>query len=99
MESAQRRRFDHFATELSVTVGERVPRHALWLAAEAHLGSGLELARFCNEALAPLLREWRIAAPPQRAAARLAREIAGFNPARRSPEEIVGALFADLGGR
>lgn len=99
MESAQRRRFDHLAIELSVAVGVRVPRHALWLAAEAHLESGAELARFCDEALAPLLREWRIAAPPRRAAARLAREIAGFNPARRSPEEIVGALFAGVVGR
>ena len=99
MESLQRRRFDHFATELSVTVGERVPRHALWLAAQAHLGSGVELARFCDEALAPLLREWRIAAPAPRESARLRRELARFDPARRSPEEIVGALFAGAGGR
>ena len=99
MESAQRRRFDHLATELSVTVGQRVPRHALWIAAEAHLGSGAELARFCDEALAPLLREWRIAAPASRESARLRRELARFDPARRSPEEIVSALFAGVGGR
>lgn len=94
MESAQRRRFDHFAIELSVAVGVRVPRHALWLAAEEHLGSGAALARFCDEGLAALLREWRIAAPQRRAATRLGREIARFDPAQRSPEEIIGALFA-----
>jgi hypothetical protein len=97
MESQQRRRFDHFAAELSVAVGVRVPRHALWLAAAGHLESAGELTRFCEQALAPLLREWRIAAPAPREAARLRRELARFDPARRSPEEIIGALFAGVG--
>ena len=93
MGSLERRRFDHFATELSVAVGSRVPRHALWLAAEAHLGSAAELGRFCDEALTGLLRAWRLAPPAPREVARFKREIARFNPARRSPEEVLCALF------
>ena len=89
----QRRRFDHFAIELSLAIGERVPRHALWEASARHLDSAAALAAFCRAGLGEFLASAGVAPLEGRARARLLHEIAHFDPARRTPEEVLGALF------
>lgn len=94
MLSHERRRFDHIALELSLALGVRVPRHSLWIALSGRLGSGEALAGFCDALLDEWLRAERLHPIPARQRARLQRELRRFDPARRTPEEIVGALFA-----
>jgi hypothetical protein len=89
-----RRRFDHLATELSVAVGVRVPRHALWLAAAGHLGSGASVAAFCAAPLDVFLADAQLPRPADRERARLRRSVERFDPQRRSPDEVVSGLFA-----
>jgi hypothetical protein len=91
--SPQRRRFDHFVIELSLALGERVPRHALWLACARHLDSASALSAFCRAGLGEFLASVGANALDGRAGARLLHEIARFDPARRTPEEVFGALF------
>jgi hypothetical protein len=97
VERAARRRFDHLVAELSVALGIAVPRHALWLAAARHLESAARSAAFCGAPLDAFLADEHL--PPLRARerARLAREIARFDPSRRTPEEVFGALFVGEG--
>jgi hypothetical protein len=93
MPALERRRFDHLAIELSVALGVAVPRHALWLASARHLASGDSAAAFCGAPLDAFLASERL---PELAAgerAPLRRAVARFDPARRTPEEILGALF------
>jgi hypothetical protein len=94
MPSHERRRFDHFAVELSLALGARVPRHSLWIALAARLGSALELARFCEASLEEWLEANRLGPLTPAKRARLRRDVMRFDPARRTPEEVLGALFA-----
>jgi len=89
-----RRRFDHFAIELSLALGVRVPRHPLWLAVAENLTSARALALFCGKPLDELLRSLGLAPMAERERARLQREVLRFDPARRTPEEVFSALFA-----
>jgi hypothetical protein len=91
--SLERRRFDHFATELSVALELRVPRHALWIACARQLASGDALARFCGAGLGEFLAAQGLPALACVKGSALARAVARFDPARRSPEEVFGALF------
>jgi hypothetical protein len=97
MPRSARRRFEHLATELSVAIGVAVPRHALWLAVAPHLESGERAAEFCGAPLDGFLAGEQLAPPPPRERARLLRSVARFDPARRTPEEIVAGLFAREG--
>ncbi len=91
MSPLERRRFDHFAVELSLALDRRVPRFALWLAAEAHSGDGSALAHFCDEALDAFLQAQRLPPPTPRARERLRRAVVRFDPSRRTPEEVFGS--------
>ena len=91
-----RKRFDHLVVELSLAVGERIPRYALWL----HLhDQGLDperLARrevesFCLNAARPFLSEHGFTLS-KRASRRLFREIARFDPTRITPEEHMARI-------
>ncbi|HEU4427577.1 MAG TPA: hypothetical protein VFT98_02390 [Myxococcota bacterium] len=94
MLSNERRRFDHFAVELSLALGVRVPRHSLWIAVAGRLGCASELARFCDAPLDDWLRSQRLGPLLAQCRGRILREVQRFDPARRTPEEIIGALFA-----
>jgi hypothetical protein len=92
--TTQRRRFDHFAVELSLAIGERVPRGALWEACVRHLDSAAALGTFCRAGLGEFLASVDAAPLEGRASARLLHEVARFDPARRTPEEVLGSMFA-----
>ena len=88
-----RRRFTHLHTELSVAVGARVPRYALWLALEEHGGSAQGLTReavlsFRHGPLARFLAEHGLTLDP-RAGRRLTRALERFDPGRATPEEVL----------
>jgi hypothetical protein len=93
MSNLARRRFDQLATELSVALGVAVPRHALWLATAGQLESAKDAAAFCDEPLDAYLAAARLPALRGQARLRLRRAVARFDPARPTPEEIIGALF------
>ncbi len=97
MLAPSRRRFDHLAAELSVAIGIAVPRHALWLAAAPHLANAEGAAAFCDAPLAAFLAAERLPEPAPRERAALRRAVARFDPARRTPEEILGELFDGVG--
>lgn len=97
MTNLERRRFDHFAVALSVALGLRVPRHALWLACARQLASADALTRFCGTELAAFLASEGLPALAREPGSRLAREVSRFDPARRTPEEVFGALFVGRG--
>ncbi len=99
MPALPRRRFDHLATELSVALGVVVPRHALWVAAARHLASAEGAAAFCDAPLDAFLASEHLPEPARSERAQLRREVARFDPARRTPEEILGALFEGVAGR
>jgi hypothetical protein len=94
MAALARRRFDHLAAELSVALGMLVPRHALWLAAALHLASARSTAAFCDAPLDAFLAGAQLHPLPSRERARLRRAVARFDAARRTPEEILGAIFS-----
>ena len=94
--SVSRKRFDHLFVELSVSVGKRVPRYALWL--ELHdLGWNPESLRiaealkFCDGRMEGFLshRGLKIS---RRERNRLRRELAKFDPTRPLPQEIFERL-------
>jgi hypothetical protein len=94
MPALERRRFDHLAAELSVALSLLVPRHALWLAAAAHLASAQAAAAFCDAPLDAFLDGAQLPELPTRARVRLRRIVARFDATQRTPEEILGALFS-----
>ena len=96
MPAFARRRFEHLATELSVALGVLVPRHALWLASAPHLESARDVAAFCDAPLDEFLAPLQLAVLPHRERARLRREVARFDPTRRTPDEILSALFTSV---
>jgi hypothetical protein len=96
MPALARRRFDHLATELSVALGILVPRHALWQACADKLASADDTAAFCDEPLDAFLELEQLAPPSPAERARLRREVSRFDPSRRTPDEILSALFGDV---
>jgi hypothetical protein len=93
-----RRRFTHLHTEVSVAVGELVPRWALWLELEQRGLSPERLTRdgvlaFRERHLAAFLAEHRLSLDA-RAARRLSRRLARFDPRRPTPEEVLERLVA-----
>jgi hypothetical protein len=88
---ATRRRFDHLALELSLAVGERIPRYRLWLhlhelGCDPEALSRGDVLAFCRgEAPRFLAAQGRLLTP--RAQRRLCREVARFDPLRPTPEE------------
>ena len=86
-----RRRFDHLVTELSVAVGQKIPRYALWLRLHEYGWNPDELSRdeaisFCGTPLSSFLatQGLRLRASRQR---RLQREMARYDPALPTPYE------------
>lgn len=94
--SVSRKLFNHLFIELSVSIGKRVPRYALWL--ELHdLGWNPESLQvpealaFCDGPMEAFLanRGMRIS---RRAHKRLRRDLANFDPSRPLPQEIFERL-------
>lgn len=91
-----RRAFDHLHAEASVGVGRVVPRYALWLRVRA---AGLDPERltrdealaFCRRELPGFLVELGLPLP-RRAARRLEREVARFDPLRPTPYERIARV-------
>ncbi len=88
----RRKLFNHLFVELSVSIGKRVPRYALWL--ELHdLGWNPEALRvsealaFCDGPMETFLSERGLKISP-RARKRLRKELARFDPTRPHPQEI-----------
>jgi hypothetical protein len=91
-----RRRFEHLMIEISLAVGVRINRYALWLALheqgmDPETLSREDALRFCDEPLWIFLAErgLELAAKPRR---RLLREVARFDPSQPTPEELFSAL-------
>jgi hypothetical protein len=86
-----RRRFDHLFAEASVAAGRLLPRFELWMACH-ELGidpealTGDEAVELCRRALPELLAKLGLALPP-RAARRLERTVARFDPRHPTPYE------------
>jgi hypothetical protein len=98
-----RRRFDHLYEELSVALGQLVPRYALWLhMAEVGLDperlSRVDATRFCRDHLAGLLASQRLILP-ERQARRLGRRMARFDPCHPTPYEHMARLGERPGPR
>jgi len=94
--SVSRKLFNHLFIELSVSIGKRVPRYALWL--ELHdLGWNpeslqvTEALAFCDGPMEAFLanRGMRIS---RRARKRLRKDLANFDPSRPLPQEIFERL-------
>jgi hypothetical protein len=91
-----RRRFDHLVAELSVAIGSRVPRYALWLRMHEYGWNPDRLTReqavaFCGVPLSSFLatrglrlRSWR--------QKRLLREMERFDPALPTPYDRVAGF-------
>jgi hypothetical protein len=91
-----RRRFDHLVVELSVALGRRVPRYALWLHLHERgldperLGRDEALA-FCDGHLHAFLAAYGLHLAP-RVGARLRRAVAGFDASHPTPYEHMERL-------
>jgi len=92
----RRRRFNHLFVELSVAVGQPVPRWELWLALQERGCDPEVLSRraviaFYDEQLQPWLRlhGLRLERRPRR---RLRRRLERFDPRHPTPEERFLAL-------
>jgi hypothetical protein len=91
-----RRRFDHLFAEASVAADRLLPRFDLWMAFhEAGLDpeafSRDEAVGFCRGRLPEFLASRGLAVTP-RAARRLEREVARFDPRHPTPYERFAAL-------
>jgi hypothetical protein len=91
-----RRRFDHLFVEASVAVDRLLPRFELWMAFhEAGLDpealSRDDAVGFCRARLPDFLTTRGLALRP-RAAQRLEREVARFDPRHPTPYERFAAL-------
>lgn len=91
-----RKLFNHLFVELSVSIGQRVPRYALWL--ELHdLGWNPESLRvvealeFCDGQMEGFLADLGLKIS-RRARNRLRGELAKFDPTRPLPQEIFERL-------
>ena len=99
----RRRRFEHLFVELSVALGELVPRYALWLrigefGGLGKLGGSPEtLSRaaavaFCREDLQAFLGEHGLELAPRKLR-RLIRAVSRFDSQHPTPEEQLKSLF------
>jgi hypothetical protein len=93
-----RRRFDHFVTELSVLLDRRIARFSLWQAVseagyDPERWSGADAQRFCAIALPRWLRNHGLLVSEAKLA-RLGRRVRSYDPTLLTPEEH----FARLGG-
>ena len=94
---AFRRRFDHFHAEFSVRVGNLLPRYPLWLSIhelgfDPDTASAHDLVDFLDFSAPSFLwdhlglrlseRQWR----------RMRRATLRFDPERRQPDDVLGAL-------
>jgi hypothetical protein len=91
-----RRRFDQLWVELSVALGQRVPRYALWLRMHEHGWDPEDLSRegalaFCGAPLSGFLWERGLALGP-RTRRRLERSVARFDPNVPTPCEVFARL-------
>ena len=91
-----RKLFNHLFVELSVSIGKRVPRYALWL--ELHDQGWdpesllvAEALAFCDGPMEGFLTD-RGMKISRRAQNRLRRELAKFDPTRPLPQEIFERL-------
>ena len=94
--SVSRKLFNHLFVELSVSIGKRVPRYALWL--ELHdLGwnpESLQVAEalaVCDGPMEGFLTDRGMKISP-RARQQLRGELASFDPSRALPQEIFERL-------
>jgi hypothetical protein len=91
-----RRGFDHLFVELSLAVGQTLPRYPLWLRL-ASLGFDPErldaaaASAFCEEALELFLAEYGLYLHP-RELRRVRRRVRAFDPERPTPYERMAAL-------
>jgi len=90
--TVNRKLFNHLFVELSVSVGKRIPRYALWL--ELHdLGWNpeslqvTEALAFCDGPMEGFLSD-RGLKISRRARNRLRKDLAKFDPTRALPQEI-----------
>ena len=102
----RRRRFEHLFVELSVALGELVPRYALWLRIGEfgdpdelgeHGGSPETLSRaaavaFCRQELQGFLGEHGLELAPRKLR-RLIRAVSRFDSQHATPEEQLRSLF------
>jgi hypothetical protein len=91
-----RRRFDHLFAEASVAAGRLLPRLRLWLALheagfDPEAFTRDEAVSFCRDRLPALLAAEGLALAP-RAARRLERTVARFDPRHPTPYERFAAL-------
>jgi len=98
----ERRRFEHLFVELSVALGECVPRYALWLRigelgwSPGALSQDAAVA-FCRQDLPGFLAEHGLSLTPRRHR-RLIRSVSRFDPQVRTPDEELNALFERMVG-
>ena len=91
-----RRRFDHLVLEISLAVGERIPRYPLWLRLH-ELGwnpeqlSGQAAIAFCGAPLTRFLADHGLAIPPH-ARRRLERNLRRYDPAILTPYERMARI-------
>lgn len=91
-----RKLFNHLFVELSVSIGKRIPRYALWL--ELHDRGWnpeslqvTEALAFCDGPMEAFLND-RGMKISGRARKRLRRDLANFDPSRPLPQEIFERL-------
>jgi hypothetical protein len=90
-----RRRFDHLFAEASVAAGRLLPRYELWLAChergiDPDTLTREEAVELCRRTLPGLLEKLGVALRP-RAARRLERTVARFDPRHPTPYERFAA--------
>ena len=96
MEIELRKRFDHLVEEISLAVGQPIPRYRLWLRLHDHgcdpeaLSVRMALA-FCDGPLAGFLAEEGLKLR-FRARRRLRREVELFDPSAPRPEDSLAGL-------
>lgn len=92
-----RRRFDHLIIELSVAVGEVVPRYALWLCLQELGCDPVALSRddvemFMDGHLEAFLEQEELGIRP-REARRLRKCLLRYDPRHPTPEEVLHRIF------
>ena len=91
-----RRRFNHLVLEVSLAVGQRIPRYPLWLRLH-ELGwnperlSAQATIAFCGAPLTRFLADHGFALSP-RARQRLERNLRRYNPALPTPYERMARI-------
>jgi hypothetical protein len=91
-----RRRFDHLVIEISLAVGERIPRYPLWLRLHELGWNPERLSRqaalaFCGAPLTRFLADHSLSLP-RRARRRLERNLRRYDPAVPTPYERMARV-------